>query len=364
MPASTVPPTAAQVPDATRPASSAPPVAGRAQEPPAAGGPAGGSAGGEAAAGTGVPLRGILETVGLVVAPTSLVTALLFYFGWARAGATYDYFGIDRSTLGFSVQDYLVRSVSPTFEPLALLMLVALAALWAHGALVRALRTDPHRFLLDRVWLAAMVAGGLLLAVGLSGMLDWVLYLVSFPLVPVSLGGGLVLIAYGASLRARSGRRVERPAVAAPLRGLRLALTGTLVVVTLFWTVASSAQASGRQLGRGLAANLWSLPDATVFSAQRLHLAGPGVREVALGAGATDAYRFRYTGLTLMVRADGKWFLLPAGWTRQAGAAILLPDRDDLRVELAPGRRAPPSTGAAAAGPGGQPVRANLRTTR
>jgi hypothetical protein len=58
------------------------------------------------------------------------------------------------------------------------------------------------------------------------------------------------------------------------------------------------------------------------------------------GQGGPDAaYRFRYTGLKLIVRAGGRWFLLPAGWTPgNRGAALLLPDTDDLRVEFTPGR--------------------------
>jgi hypothetical protein len=287
----------------------------------------------EARPGTGpeVPLRGILEVVGLVVAPTSLATALLFYFGWARARATYEHFGIDHSALGFTLQDYLVRSVGTTFEPLVLVMLLVLGGLWAHGALARTLRSDPHPRPYDRVWAVAVALGGLLLAIGLTGMLGWVLYRVRFPLVPVSLGGGLALVLYGASLRGRPAR-----AAPARLRGLRLALAGTLIVVTLFWTVSSSAEASGAQHGRRIAVTLWRMPDATVYSAQRLQLAGPGVREERLG-GTDAAYRFRTTGLKLLVRAGGKWFLLPACWTRETGAAILLPDRDDLRVELDPG---------------------------
>jgi hypothetical protein len=312
-PATSTPP-----PPGTATASPAEPEAGEEPEARAGGGPE-------------LPLRGVLEMVGLVVAPTSLVTALLFYFGWARARATYEHFGIDHSALGFTLQEYLVRSVGTTFEPLVLLMLLVLGGLWAHGALARALRSDPHPRPYDRVWVVAVALGGLLLTIGLTGMLNWVWYRVRFPLVPVSLGVGLALVLYGAGLRGR----LRRPAPSS-LRGPRLALAGTLLVVTLFWTVSSSAEASGAQHGRRLAVTIWKMPDATVYSAQRLQLTGPGVHEEPLG-GTDAAYRFRTTGLKLLVRAGGKWFLLPACWTREAGAAILLPDRDDLRVELDPG---------------------------
>jgi hypothetical protein len=98
-------------------------------------------------------------------------------------------------------------------------LLVALGGLWAHEALTGDHGPSCISRALDRAWAVAMALGGLPLAVGLSGMLDLVLYRVSFPLVPVSLG----LIAYGARLRARSGGR----AAPSPLRGPRLALLGS-----------------------------------------------------------------------------------------------------------------------------------------
>lgn len=51
------------------------------------------------------------------VAPTTFVTALLFYFGFAYTDALYEQFGVDAATLGFSSQDYLLRSASPLFIP-------------------------------------------------------------------------------------------------------------------------------------------------------------------------------------------------------------------------------------------------------
>ena len=65
---------------------------------------------------------------------------------------------------------------------------------------------------------------------------------------------------------------------------------------------------------------------------------GPAIRKTGLG-GPDAAYRFRHAGLKLVVRSGGEWCLPPAGWTPgNRGAALLLPDTDDLRVEFAPGR--------------------------
>jgi hypothetical protein len=60
-------------------------------------------------------LRSALETTGLVVAPVTLLTALLFYFGWASSNSLWTYFGVDQSVLGFSARDYILRAIRPLF---------------------------------------------------------------------------------------------------------------------------------------------------------------------------------------------------------------------------------------------------------
>jgi hypothetical protein len=131
---------------------------------------------------------------------------------------------------------------------------------------------------------------------------------VDLPVVPLSLGVGLGLLAYGAYLR---GQAPERRQATAAVPRTPLAARRTVVVifvlVMLFWSVAVYAQARG-------------------------------VREAARVA-ATISRRYRYSGLKLVVRSGGKWFLLPASWTPGTrGAALLLPDTDALRVEFTPGR--------------------------
>lgn len=77
-----------------------------------------------------------------------------------------------------------------------------------------------------------------------------------------------------------------------------------------------------------------------VWSAERLFLQGPGVRESALPAGQHASYRYRYSGLRLLTEAHGRLFLLPAGWTTTDGAAIVLAGDDQLRVEFTRGHGA------------------------
>jgi hypothetical protein len=284
-------------------------------------------------------LRSVLETATLVLAPTTVITALLFYFGWAQTSALFGRLGIDQSALGFTVQDYMLRSVNSTFRPLSVVLLAAVAGLSTHIAVTRALATPGRAGLTDRLWPVSTVVGGLLLVAGLSGLWGLVRYRVDLPVVPLGLGTGLGLLAYGAHLR---GQAPERRAATAAVPGMLLAARRTVVaifvLVMLFWSVAVYAQARGTREAARVAATISRRPDVTVYSAKRLHLEGPTIRETEL-RGPDAAYRFRYSGLKLVVRSGGKWFLLPASWTPgNRGAALLLPDTDDLRVEFTPGR--------------------------
>jgi hypothetical protein len=133
-------------------------------------------------------------------------------------------------------------------------------------------------------------------------------------------------------------RRQATAAVPRTLLAARRTVVVVFVLVMLFWSVAVYAQASGVREAARVAATISRRPDVTVYSARRLHLEGPTIRETEL-PGPDAAYRYRYSGLKLVVRSGGKWFLLPASWTPgNRGAALLLPDTDELRVEFRPGR--------------------------
>jgi hypothetical protein len=160
----------------------------------------------------------VLETATLVLAPTTVITALLFYFGWAQTSALFGRLGIDQSALGFTVQDYMLRSVNSTFRPLSMVLLAAVVGLSAHIALTRAMATPGQGGLAWRLWPVPTVVGGLLLLAGLSGLWGLVRYRVDFPVVPLSLGAGLGLLAYGAYLR---GQAPERRAVTGNSRTTR-----------------------------------------------------------------------------------------------------------------------------------------------
>jgi hypothetical protein len=115
--------------------------------------------------------------------------------------------------------------------------------------------------------------------------------------------------------------------------GVQLALVGVLVTMSLFWAVADYAGAVGQQRAKALAASLPYQPGVVLHSPQRLHIDAPGVVETEL-EGAESAYRYRYEGLRLLLHSNKKYFLLPADWTPQGGAVIVLPEGDAPRLDF------------------------------
>src|ERR687891_2692220 len=72
----------------------------------------------------------VSEVITTFVAPTTLVGALVFYFGWTRTRAWWLYFGVDPSVLGFSNQDYVLRSVNALFPALVVVAIAAAGVAW------------------------------------------------------------------------------------------------------------------------------------------------------------------------------------------------------------------------------------------
>ena len=110
-----------------------------------------------------------------------------------------------------------------------------------------------------------------------------------------------------------------------------------LVITSVFWAANDYARAQGLGEAREFASKLelW-LPAAIVFSADRIHLSGPGVEETELEGALPGQERFRYDGFRLWLRSGGHYVLIPGEWTRDDGTVVLLPE-DSVRIEFRPG---------------------------
>ena len=280
---------------------------------------------------TDTPPTGIDRWVSLAtsfVAPVTLISAVLFYFGYVAARAQYDYFGLDVDVIGLSTRAYVMRSPQPLLTPMLVLVLGGVAVVALHHW-VRRQAAEPWFGRLVTivlgVGLALLVAGTVLLA-GFSLVGGWAYYAL---VTPVLLGGGAALVAY--ALRLRGGRLEPR-----------IMLLWAGVAACVIWATATTAQWTGRGLAMEQARNLRSLPSVVLDTRERLHVpATAGVEEVVRPDAGEDEYRFRYWRLRLLIQGDDRMFLVPDTWSA-GGTTILVRLDDDVRVQFQ-FRNSPPS---------------------
>src|SRR3954454_11036250 len=126
-----------------------------------------------------------------IVTPITLLSALLFYFGYVSARSQYEYFGIDVDTIGLSTQDYVMRSPQPLLVPLLILTLLAVGALLLHNTIRARLSTTAVR--------RAQLVMILVLLLGVLGLIAYPL-LGEVPyyalVVPVVIGLAAAALAY------------------------------------------------------------------------------------------------------------------------------------------------------------------------
>jgi hypothetical protein len=281
-------------------------------------------------------LRGVAE----VVAPLTLLTALLSYFGYVTSYTQFAYFGIDLTTLGMSTQDLVLRSVAALYVPMLVLLGAGLGAYLLHGALRDLVAAGARRTLLIWAGLLTAVAGVPLLARAIYGIVvpDVAEHEVTAT-TPLCLGLGALWCAYGGhlALAARRAGRVPSPAARRGGRAVVVAACG-VVVLSLFWTTNSFAGAYGRGQGAADSARLTQRPEVVLDTKERLYLRYPGVEETALPVAEAQEFRFRYRGMRLLIEANGKLFLVPEQW-REGGAVLVVPHDDSTRAQFQPGAR-------------------------
>ncbi len=298
----------------------------------------------EAAAETGRVER-LISWAASVAAPLSVLTAVLFYFGYASSRAQYEYFGVDVDTIGLSTQDYVMRSPRALLTPLLVLVLIGVAVAIAHDVFGRRVRaasvasTDADESVagrgrerlagLDRSWRLAELAGwclllvGTLLLLGYALLQDWTPYALVTPLV-MGLGAGLAL--FSARMRGPIHPQAVRPI------GVVLALA--LVLVTdVFWATATVAEWSGRGSAQQLALDLDQLPTVIVDTRERLSTVSPTIKETALPASEAQTFHYRYRGLHLLIQGKDRLFLVPGAWS-PSDFTLMLPMDGSVRLQF------------------------------
>ncbi|MEZ0064481.1 hypothetical protein ABIA32_000469 [Streptacidiphilus sp. MAP12-20] len=289
------------------------------------------------------PSTGWASTLASILGPTTYIVALLFFFGFSYTDALYEHFGIDAATLGFSTQDYLLRSASALFIPgfvaLAVGLLLVLGYYLSGSVARRPPRAQQHPA--DRGALRAAVRYGSFALIAVGAVLFVLGVLGGFQVWPASelatpmlLGGGLLAAGCGRVFAVRGSGRVY------PFRQelVALVLVGALVLLASFWASHVDAKVHGRSDAAYLAHHLWLRPAARVDTTERLYFDSPGVRETVLPAnGSAQRFRYRYEGLRLLAQSGNRMFLIPDQWTPASGYVLLATADPNIRVSFHPG---------------------------
>jgi hypothetical protein len=297
----------------------------------------------------------VLQVLGMVVAPTTLLSALLLFFGWVYVDTWAEHFGLRASVLNYSVQDYLLRSIQPVIHPLGALLLMGLVFLWIHSTISGWVNSGRHRRLLASAIWTMLLAGLGLFSVGIAGIVggsvpplfgifDWLE--ARPPLARSILTLGIISSAYGIHLL-----RGGRPSVDSKVRWVRPAsatVFSVLLAVSLFWLIDDWAQKLGRiqafETADGMPFRMPFRPDVILFSKQDLNLDFESGVTMTRGTDVSSAYPYRYGGLKFLGRSGGKYFLVPSGWSHPEGRVIVLHDTALSGWSSCPGQVDPPHT--------------------
>ncbi|WP_130511787.1 hypothetical protein [Krasilnikovia cinnamomea] len=154
-------------------------------------------------------MQQLAEAVGVVTAPAAGLAALGLYFGWKRTQTYATYFGVDNSVLGFSLQEYVLRSASSVFVIVFSTVAAGLAALTLHQVLTR--HAGPAMYRLGGT--AFAVIGVVLVLVWADAPVNRMLGGLS-PTIQLCAGavGGLVVVAGGAAISWGGTPTIGRPA--------------------------------------------------------------------------------------------------------------------------------------------------------
>lgn len=286
--------------------------------------------------------------LGALGAILTLVTAVMFYFGWRRSEAQSRVMGIDVSLFGFSTEDYVLRSISSLYLPLLVIFSSSLFWLWLHARVVRLLHSDlfavRRRRAAASASMAAVAAAGVMLAV--SSVLFLLLVRTTSPPEPITWAAirlrdiewAVPLLLALATLTAGYATWIRRQLHPTPLDMsvppsqplLAAVLIAGIVMLSAFWMLEEYAVAVGHAYAQQIASGVDGLASAAVLSPTPLGIDAPGVSEERIGPVGSPGVRYRTTGLRLLARSGGKVLLVHNGWEPETGTVVVLPDSEEF----------------------------------
>jgi hypothetical protein len=281
---------------------------------------------------------GRLTSLVRLLGPTTLLSGLLYYYGYVSLRAYYSYFGINLSVLDLPPDAYVRRGPDTLFKPIGYVTTLLVVLVIAHVLLMHRLTTAKPRSVRRTV----LVLGAVAILVGGIGLV--VFFTADQAVVPpLCLVAAAGLVEYSVWLLRTCGRPAEPVRLAlARTEDLRQGLVVAVVVIGAFWAVDGIARNRGETLAVDTEISLVLQPRAVVYSAKDLQLPGPDVTTSPI-AGDESAYAFLSNGLRPLLFSNHRWFLLPAGWRHDNGATVIVikDDTPGVRVDLAPPYVAP-----------------------
>jgi hypothetical protein len=267
----------------------------------------------------------VAQSVASVVAPLTVIGALLTYAGWVRTRAYYGYFGLSSSIVSFSPQDYLFQSAGVGFGGLLLVALATAILLILDGITRLGIGRLPSRQ--EHAERAVAILGGIL-AVSALGLATSSVLRAATPSIigaMVVAFGTLLYLRFGASLPWHSSGRMS----ALPTMGCV-----ALLLITLFWALTSYAQDLGHGAARDTDNNIGRLPSVTIYSREPIDFAGGGNIKGSRIVEQDEKWTYRYTGARLLLYSNNRWFLIPkVSSDRYRSSVTALLDNEKVRVE-------------------------------
>ncbi|WP_433260354.1 hypothetical protein ACQPZF_23905 [Actinosynnema sp. CS-041913] len=281
-----------------------------------------------------------LKLVGSAIANATLLTALVFHFGFLYTQVFFSHFRVHYTMLGQTTEEILARGADGMFIPLAVISAATLLVTCA----VRYLRVR----LKASTWLAVLrVCTPIAAVVGIVLVGTAVLVAVDpepfreYPGLPgMGFSVGILSLVFAWRRVVSASDAADRAAGAVVAEWV---ITFVLVSIGLFWAVSDYSTAVGVRRAFEVEARVPAMPDALLFSTRSLNLSARDVREVECTR-PDSAYRYRYDGLKLLLQSGNQYVLLPVAWTSADGTAIVLPRNDQLRLEFTPAATAPGDT--------------------
>ena len=270
----------------------------------------------------------------------AVFAAALYYFGWARAQATFQYFGLDTSLGDFSTTDYILRSVSLIFTPLVPVLLLTLGATFVHTLLITPLLASRPNARAIAGWLVRALRPAclvVLVAVVVSLALQWSGAADLGVVLPLTMAGAAAGYAYCEHLdkahqlseRTAHGQDNQRSAV------VRCGALLGLFTAGMFWAVGLYAAHVGWTVAAGFERGQRGGSEVVLYSTEGIGITGRGVVATAQNP-AVSKFHMRYSGLRLLFKTPERYLLLPENWRRGQDPVIVVADSDDVRVDLTP----------------------------